>query len=112
MSKYITLDRIDFEKLKEKAKVERAEFLRQHGAIANMVVGSKLRANYVATVIAILLISFGVKMFFLSAPTAEADIHSVPSASMNVLQMQIDHPDTNSLAEERVNDMSLVFSAP
>ncbi len=109
MSKHVTLDRLYFEKLTEKAKAARAEYLQQHGAVANMVVGAKLRANHVAVVIAILLISFGVKMFFLSAPTAEADIHSVPTASMNVLQMQIDRPN---LAEETVTDLSLVFSAP
>jgi hypothetical protein len=51
-------------------------------------------------------------MFFLSVPTAEADVHAVPSASMNVLQMQVDHPSRNSIEEEKVNDMSLVFSAP
>ncbi len=112
MRKNVTLDRIDFEKLAENAKVARAQYLRQHGAAANMVLGSKLRSHHVAIVIAILLISFGAKMFFLSAPTAEADIHVVPGASMNVLQMQIDHPNMNSLAEEKVNDMSLVFSAP
>jgi hypothetical protein len=83
--------------------------LRQHGAAANTVVGAKLRAHRVGVVVAILVLSFGVKMFFLSAPTAEADIHAVPSASMNVLQMQIDHPN---LVQENVNDMSLVFSAP
>jgi hypothetical protein len=77
-----------------------------------MVFGSKLRSYRVSIVIAILLISFGLKMFFLSAPTAEADIHAVPSASMNVLQMQIDYPNRTNLAEEKVNDMSLVFSAP
>ncbi len=112
MSKNVTLDRVDFEQLMETAKVARAEYLRQHGAAANMVVGSKLRAHRVAILVAILLLSFGVKMFFLSAPTAEADIHAVPSASLNVLQMQIDHPNRNSLVEEKVNDMSLVFSAP
>jgi hypothetical protein len=107
-----TLYRFDFGKVIEKAKVARAEYLRQNGAAANMVLGSKLRSHRVAVVIAILLISFGAKMFFLSAPTAEADIHAVPSASMNVLQMQMDHPNRNSLEEEKVNDMSLVFSAP
>jgi hypothetical protein len=112
MSRNITLNRMDVEQLTQKAKVARAKYLRQHGATANTLAGSKLRAHRVAAVIAILLISFGVKMFFLSAPTAEADIHSVPSASMNVLQMQIDHPNRTSLAEEKVNDMSLVFSAP
>src|SRR3974390_3689826 len=47
-------------------------------------------------VIAIILISFGVKMLFLSAPTAEAVIHAAPSTSMDVHQMQIDHANGNS----------------
>ncbi len=86
MSKNVTLDHAEFEQLTATAKIARAEYLRQHGAAANMVVGSKLRTHRIAVVVAILLISFGVKMFFLSAPTAEAVIHAVPSASMDVLQ--------------------------
>jgi hypothetical protein len=53
MSKNNTLDRIDFDKLTENAKVARAEYLRQHGAAANMVFGSKLRSYRVPIVIAI-----------------------------------------------------------
>jgi hypothetical protein len=45
-------------------------------------------------------------MFFLSAPTAEADIHAVPSGELECLANA-----ANSLEEEKVNDMSLVFSA-
>ena len=38
---------------------------------------STLRAHHVIAVVAVLLISFGVKMFFLSsAPTAEANIRA------------------------------------
>ena len=40
MSENVTLDRIDFEKLKEQAKAERAECLHQYGTAALEVVGS------------------------------------------------------------------------
>jgi hypothetical protein len=39
MSENVTLDRIEFEKLKQQAKATRAEYLRQHGTAA-LVVGS------------------------------------------------------------------------
>ncbi len=34
-----------------------------------------MRAYHFIAVAAVILISFGAKMFFLSAPTAEADVH-------------------------------------
>ena len=71
-----------------------------------------MRAHHTIAVVAIIIISFGVKVFFFSAPTAEADIQGVPSASMDVLQMHIDHPNRNDLPSEKVNDMSLVYSKP
>ena len=83
MSENVTLYRIDFEKLKEQSKVARAEYMRQLGMDALVVVGSTLRAHRAIAVVSVILISFGVKMFFFSAPTAEADIHAVPSASMD-----------------------------
>jgi hypothetical protein len=69
-----------------------------------------MRAHHAIAVVAVILISFGVKMFFFSAPTAEADIHAGPSASMNVLQMQIDHLNRNNLPVQKMHDMSFVFS--
>ena len=39
MSENVTLDRIEFEKLKQQAKATRAEYLRRHGTAA-LVVGS------------------------------------------------------------------------
>jgi hypothetical protein len=79
--KNVTLDRTDFQKLVEQAKAARAEYMRRGGTAALGVVGSKLRAHHAIAVVAVLLISFGVKMFFFSAPTAEANIHAVPSVS-------------------------------
>ena len=110
MSENVTLDHIDFEKLKEQAKVARAEYLRQHGTDALVVVGSTLRAHHVIAVVTVILISFGMKMFFFSAPTAEADIHAGPRASMDILQLHIDHPNRNNLPVQKMHDMSFVFS--
>ena len=112
VSENVTFDRIDFEKLKDQAKAERAECLRQYGMAASGVVGSTLRTHPVIAISAALIISFGVKMFFLSAPTAEADTRPVPSASMNILQMHVDHPNGNNLPEQQMNDMTFVEPLP
>ena len=92
MNENVTLDRVDFEKLKDQAKAERAECLRQYGMAASGVVGSTLRAHPVIAIAAALIVSFGVKMFVLSAPTAEADTRPVPSASMNINDMTLVEP--------------------
>ena len=105
----VTLDRIDFEKLKEQAKAERAECLRQYGTAALEVVGSPVRTHPVIAIAAILIISFIVKMFFLSAPTAEAKRHAIPSASVNILQMHRD-VDTKSLPVQKMNDKTFIFT--
>ncbi len=110
--KNVTLDRIEFEKLIEQSKAERAEYMRQCGTAALGVVGSTLRAHHVIAVVTVLLISFGVKMFFSSsAPTAEANMRAVPSAipsaSVNVLQM---HRDAKSLPVQKMNDRTFIFT--
>lgn len=69
-----------------------------------------MRAHHAIAVVAVILISFGVKMFFFSAPTAEANIHAGPSASMDVLQLHVDHPNRNNLPLQKLHDMSFVFS--
>ena len=112
--KNVTLDRIEFEKLKQQAKAARAEYLHRHGTAALGVVGSTLRAHHAIAVVAVLLISFGVKMFFsASAPTAEANIRAVPSAipsaSVNVLQMHHD-VDTKSLPVQKMIDKTFIFT--
>jgi len=45
-----------------------------------------------------------VKLFFFSAPAAEADIFAVKNGSMNVLQLHIDHPNIKSLPVLDVRD--------
>jgi len=70
------------------------------GLLAQAVFGSKatVRLEYVIAVVAILVISFGAKMFFLSPPTADAGTHSilksVPTAVAhgNARSMQIGEP--------------------
>ena len=109
MRENVTLDRVDFEKLKNQAKAERAECLRQHGTAMTGLVGSVLRANHVIAVVAVLLFSFGVKMFFWSAPAAEANARPTPSASMNILQMHIDHPNRSNLPPQQMHDMTFVW---
>jgi DNA-binding transcriptional LysR family regulator len=66
-----------------------------------------MRAHHVIAVIAVLVIGLGVKQFFFPPIKAEAELHPV---SMDVLQMQVDHPNRNNLPQQKTNDMSFVFS--
>ena len=63
-----------------------------------------MRANHVIAVVAVILIGFGVKLFFFSAPAVEAGIHTGANASMNILQMHIDHPNMKNLPALDVKD--------
>ena len=79
MSENVTLDCIDFEKLKQQARRARADYMRECGtsftkSARNFVPQciALLGTHQAITVVAVLLVSFGVKMFFLSAPAAEA----------------------------------------
>ena len=69
-----------------------------------------MRAHHATAVVAVILIGFGVKLFFFSAPVVEADTHAVPSARMDVLQMLTDHPHGKDLPAQKMHDMSFVFS--
>jgi hypothetical protein len=119
MTDKVTLDHIDFQKIKDHAGALRANYMRRSATVTLVAVGSTVRAHPVIAVAAILVISFGLKMFFLSAPTAEADSLvvpssrlGVPSTGMNVLQMQIDHPNKNSLPPQQIDDMTFVEPLP
>ncbi len=112
MGDNVTLDHVEIDKVIAQGKAARAEYMRRHGAAAFSVIGFTLRAHHVIAVVAILLISFGVKMFFLSAPIAQAETPAVPSASMNILQMHTDHPNRNNLPQQQMNDMTFVYSNP
>jgi hypothetical protein len=66
-----------------------------------------MRAHHVITVVAVLVIGLGAKQFFFPPVKAEADI---PVASMDVLQMTIDHPNRNNHPVQKMHDMTFVYS--
>jgi hypothetical protein len=53
---------------------------------------------------------YGAKQYFFPPMEADANLHAVPSASMNVLQM---HRDLNvkNLPVQKVHDMTFVFDS-
>jgi hypothetical protein len=63
-----------------------------------------MRSHYAIALVAVILIGFGVKLFFFTAPAAEADIRAVKGGSMNVLQIHIDYPNINDLPVLDVKD--------
>jgi hypothetical protein len=65
-----------------------------------------MRKHHIVAVLAVLIIGIGAKQYFFPPIKAEANI---PNASMDVFQMQIDHPNKN-LPVEKMHDMSFVFS--
>jgi hypothetical protein len=113
MTDNVMLDHTEIEKLIERGKAARAENMRRFEAAASEVVASTLRAHHVIAVVAVLLISFGAKVFFFSsAPTAEASIgapNALPGATLNVLQMHRD-VDTKSLPVLKMNDRTFIFT--
>jgi len=62
-----------------------------------------MRLYYAIAVVAAILIGFGVKLLF-RAPAVEAGIHTDANASMNILQMHIDHPNMKDLPVLDVKD--------
>lgn len=68
-----------------------------------------MRAHHVIAIIAVLLVGLGARVFFFSYPAAQADIDAKPSASMNVLQMHIEHPNMKDLPAQKMHDMTFVF---
>ena len=63
-----------------------------------------MRAHYAIAVVAIVLVALAVKLFFWSAPTAEADTRSVES-------MRIDKMYKNAaLPVQEIHDMTFVFA--
>jgi hypothetical protein len=108
MSDNVTLDHIDFQEIKHHAEAARAEYMRQHTTEWSAVVGSTLRAHSTIAVVVILVVSFAVKMFYMSPPTAEAE-RSRAVRSMDLLHMQVDHPN---LPQQQMNDMTFVEPLP
>ena len=69
-----------------------------------------MRLYHVIAVVAVIVIGLGAKQFFFPPTEAEASIYAGPRAGMNVFQMQVDHPNGNSLPVQKMHDMSFVFS--
>ena len=92
MSENVPLYRIDYEKIKQQAELARAEYMRWCGTA---FIKSRHTHQAIA-VVAVLLISFGVKVFFLSAPTAEAGtrMKTLPTAIARTIDdwMRIGEP--------------------
>jgi hypothetical protein len=74
-----------------------------HFAIAAEVGGS-MRLHYAIAVVAVILIVFGVKLFFFQAPAVEAGIPPGSNASMNILQIHRDHPNIKDFPVLDVKD--------
>jgi hypothetical protein len=64
-----------------------------------------MRKHHIAAIVATILVAFAVKVFFL-APTAEANIHAVKGASMDVSRMH----ENRTLPVQAVHDMTFVYS--
>ena len=60
-----------------------------------------MRAHHAIAIVAILLIGFGLKLTFFSAPPAEAVVPPVEIVRMDVFQMQ---QNIKNLPEQKMND--------
>ena len=69
-----------------------------------------MRTHHVIAVVAILIVGLGVKQFWFPPMQAEADMHAMPSASMNVFQMQSDI-NLKTLPVQKMHDMTFVFDS-
>jgi hypothetical protein len=65
-----------------------------------------MRARYAIAVVSAILVGFGLKLFFFSAPSAVADTGVVMSVSMNISEIQ---KNIKNLPVEKINDMTFVF---
>jgi hypothetical protein len=81
-----------------------------HALISTYHSVPSIRTHHVLAVVAVLVIGLGAKQYFFPPMEAQANLHAVPSASMNVLQM---HRDINvkTLPVQKVHDMAFVFDS-
>ena len=106
-SEFVSIDRSAAEAKRKARKFLAARSVKPQPRAMEALV----RAHHVIAVVAVLVIGLGAKQYFFSPMQAEADIHAVPSASMNVLKMHIDHPNRNNLPSQKMNDMTFVFDS-
>ena len=67
-----------------------------------------MRAHHVIiAAVAVILIGFSVKLIFFWAPTAEANLLSVKSVSMDISEM---HRNTKNVPVQKIHDMTFVFA--
>ena len=66
-----------------------------------------MRAHHAIAVVAVLVIGVGAKQYLFPPIKAEANI---PSASLNVFQMQIDHPNKTQPVQ-KMHDMTFVYDS-
>ena len=68
-----------------------------------------MREHHVIAVVAVLVVGLGAKQFFFPVTEAEANLHAVSSASVNVLQMH-SGIDMRTLPLQKINDKSFIFT--
>ena len=61
-----------------------------------------MRARNVSAIVALVLIGFGIKLFFFPAPPAEAEVRN----SLDISRMHVG----KTLAVQKLHDMSFVYS--
>jgi len=66
-----------------------------------------MRAHHAIAIVAAILVGFGLKLIFFSAPIAEADAGSFKGVSMNISES---HQNLKNLPVEKLHDMTFVFS--
>lgn len=64
-----------------------------------------MRVHHVLAVAAVVIVAVGLKLLFSTSIQAEADV--TPAVTMNVLQMQSNHPN---LPVQKMSDMTFVFA--
>lgn len=62
-----------------------------------------MRSHSVIAIAAVILVGFGVKLAFFSAPNAAANLNSTRSVDVSVAQ-------TKNLPVQKIHDMTFVFS--
>jgi hypothetical protein len=64
-----------------------------------------MRAHHAIVVVTVILVGFGLKLTFFSAPTAEADVGSVKNARIDISEMH-QNIDIKNLPVQKFHDMA------